>query len=451
MDKVVAEIESMKARWMTGGAAAGLGPGDWQEMDELALLALAGQFTRIAMRPATASGTTLRPDIPDLGLPPMPEALRPQFRRILDSKLAEAPQVVRLITARGYCVNPIDWMPKRNDTDLPPIYETWRDWLDGNLPAQHKDGLTAETWDAFAPGQRYQELTRLHRDTPEAARALIAEIAPALAAEQRLRMLQCLRPALTQGDADLLDGFVNDRSSKVQALIKTQLARLGTGPETDAEALAELTDYVELAKAGLLSRKRVVKPRKLKNKAQRQRRAMVFAKVSLAAFAEVLGISPDEAIDTWAFGDGTDDFMAMVGASATDVQVLRLTERAMAEQIHTAPPLMDRLDAEMRLEIGLRLLKDDEFGLPRVQEWITAPEGNVDWATISRIKHIPKLSASIVEPQSPRDEGLATQSLAFLGLLSDREAAARLLETLTTAGVMAVDPRLTLLRLNAAL
>ena len=119
MDEIAQQLDAMKARWMTGGAASGAGPAAWQGLDALSQLALAGQFQRVAMRPA-APEVTPRPDLPELAVPPLPDALRPQLRRMLDGKTVPAVQVIHLISARGYGVNPIDWMPKAMVTPIMP-------------------------------------------------------------------------------------------------------------------------------------------------------------------------------------------------------------------------------------------------------------------------------------------------------------------------------------------
>ena len=450
MDEIVQQLDALKAQWMTGGAGSGAGPAAWRDLDALSQLALAGQFRRIAMRPAEPGTTVLRPDLPELDQPPLPAALRAQLRRILDAKAFPVVQVIRLIAARGYGVNPIDWMPRPGDADLPALYEPWRDWLAGHVTVATTE-LNAETWEDFAPGRRNQELTRLHRDSPEAARTLVAAIAPKLAAEQRLRLLQCLRPSLSAADAELLSGFLTDRSSKVQALVKTQLARLGAGLDADSDAVAQIADFVELAKAGILSRRRVVTARALKTTAQRTRRSKVFADVPLTALAGVLGLGPDEVIEAWKFGDGDEDFCVLVAASGTDAQVQRLIDRACEAGLLLPRPLMERLDDATRLRLALRVLEKDDVFLTQTREWITAPDGTVGWEAVSRMKALPQLVQQAVEAEHRHQEAFVAQALAFLGLLVDRDAAERLIETLTTAGVMAVDPRLTLLRLNAAL
>lgn len=111
MDRLLAEIDVLKARWMTGGAGDAAGPEAWHGIDELGQLALAGQFLRTATRPAAARSPAFAPEIPALPLAPLPEPLRPVFRRALEAKAAAAADIVRLIAARGFGVNPSDWMP----------------------------------------------------------------------------------------------------------------------------------------------------------------------------------------------------------------------------------------------------------------------------------------------------------------------------------------------------
>lgn len=192
-----------------------------------------------------------------------------------------------LLASRGRCVNPLDWMPKRSDTGLPPLYTPWRDWLEGGTAQEAV--LNAENWDEQPPHSRYTDLEELHRAEPEAARELIAAVAPTVAADQRLRLLDCVRHALTEADAPLLASFLKDRSSKVQAQVKTQLARLGRlSDEDDAEAMAEAPDFIELQRSGILSRRKVVTGRKLKNDAQRRRRRGVLGRLTVGQLTPTL-------------------------------------------------------------------------------------------------------------------------------------------------------------------
>ncbi|MHA3916333.1 DUF5691 domain-containing protein [Halovulum sp. GXIMD14793] len=443
---MLSDIEALKARWMTGADTAGAGPEDWQDMDPLAQLALAGQFTRIATRPGDASKTSVRPELPSLALPPLADEHRPLLRRALESKEVEGIDLVTLLATRGYCVNPLDWMPKRNDASLPPLYTPWRDWLEGGGT---EAGLSAETWDDQPPHSRYVDLEGLHRADPDAARTLIAGVAPTVAADQRLRLLDCLRPALTSADVQLLEIFLTDRSSKVQALVKTQLARLGRlSEDEDAEAAAEVPDYLQSQKSGILSRKVVVTGRKLKTDAQRRRRRDILSRLSLDRLSAALDMTPDEFIERWDFGEANDEVNAIVAATGTDTQVERLLERSIAQADPTPYLLLERLSPEQRMTIGLGILAKDDWRLETARQWLNKPDGTAPLTALPA-KLIPELIKQI-NNDAAADHQIGSV-LTYLGMLLDRAAAAALLEKLTQAGLLLVDPRLTLLRLNAAL
>ena len=436
---------------MTGAASDKACPADWQGLDELSRLAVVGQFSRIATRPASLDGLQLRPEIPPSSLPPMAEELRPLFRRILDSKLADAEDVVRLIASRGYCVNPIDWMPKRSDARLPQAYDIWRDWLEGNVADYSNDVLQADTWDSVPTHSRHRHLTALHGSDADAARALIASVIPTLAADQRLRMLQCLRQNLSDQDRALLESFTGDRSSKVQAFVKTQLARLGQDTASDEAASRELSDFLEIQRAGLLSRRKVITTRKLKNDAQRKRRRTVLGRTSLNSLADALGVSAEDFVAMWDFGGANDEISEVVASTATDGFVDRFAARMVDEDASVPQSLMDRITAEHQRTLGLRVLAKDDWQLHKTTPWFPLPDGSVTQPEIAEFKALDELIALAVQNEKSIYEQPIAASLGFLGLIADRDAAAAIVERLIAAGVMTVDPRLTLLRLNAAL
>jgi len=448
MPNQMAQIEALKAQWMTGSVTPSTGP--WPELDELSRLALTGQYLRIATRPASAAKVTIAPEIPTLPLNPMPAAARPLFRRALAAKQVPARVVLGFVAARGFAVNPLDWMPDRNEAGLPDVYAPWRDWLDGSTGAIADAPMTAETWDNFPLHSRYRLLEALHAERPEEARALIAQVAPTLAADQRLRMLGCLRARFGPEDAAVLEAFATDRSSKVQAFARTQLARLGHVGETAPEALAELPDFIETMRAGMLSRKQVVSARKLKSQAQRKRRSDILAQLTLKAMADKLGLSPDQVVELWDFGDATEDMLNLVAATGTDDQVLAFARRA-ANQKAQPGTLFDRLTHEARNDIGLSLLPFDGWTFERTQVWITDPDGTAPLAMLQQGGALRDLAKQFSGELGPAEERMLTRALSFLGLLADREAALALMDIFTQAGALAVDNRLSLLRLNTAL
>lgn len=448
MTDPMAQIEALKTQWMTGSATPGTGP--WPHLDELSRLALTGQYLRIATRPASAAKVTIAPEIPTLPLNPMPVAARPLFRRALAAKLVPATVVVGFVAARGFAVNPLDWTPARNEAGLPDVYAPWRDWLDGNTGAIGDAPLTAETWDDFPPHSRYHLLETLHANRPEDARALILQVAPTLAADQRLRMLGCLRARFGPEDVAVLEPFATDRSSKVQSFVRTQLARVGRVGETAPEALAELPDFIETMRAGILSRKQVVSARKLKTQAQRKRRGDILAQLTLKSVADQLGLSPDQVVERWDFGDATEDMISLVAATGTDDHV-RAFARRVASQKAQPGPLLDRLSHETRRDIGLGLLPFDGWILDQTQLWITQPDGTVPMAMLQEGSSLRDLAGQFRIETGPAEERMLERALSFLGLLADREAAIALMDIFTEAGALAVDNRLSLLRLNTAL
>lgn len=448
MRDLVADIEALKTQWMTGSATAGSGP--WSDIDELGRLALTGQYLRIATRPASVVKVTIAPEIPTLPLAPMPVAARPLFRRTLAAKLVPATTVVGLVAARGFAVNPLDWTPGRNENGLPDVYAPWRDWLDGNESAIGDAPLTAENWDEFPPHSRYRLLEALHADQPAAAREIVAAVAPTLAADQRLRMLGSLRARSGPEDAVVMEAFANDRSAKVQAFVRTQLARLGQIGESSPYALAELPDFIETVRAGILSRKQIVTARKLKTQAQRKRRGEILTQLSLKAVAEKLRVPPEHVIETWDFGEATEEIVSLVAATGTDDQVIALARRVAAERAQPGP-LLDRLSREFRHELGLCVLPHDDWLMSQTRVWISDPSGAAPLAALKQGTVLRDLTAKITEDAKPAEERLIAQSLGFLGLLADRDAANALMESFTAAGALTVDSRLSLLRLNTAL
>ena len=451
MDKLLGDIDALKACFMTGGRTETACPPDWQGFDDLSLLALTGQFTRIATRPASGADIALRPEIPALDLPPLAENLRPQLRRALEAKMVLGIDLIRLLASRGFGVNPVDWMPKRADTDLPPAYDAWLDWLENMPTPDAQDDLSAETWDEFPAHSRHRDLTALHGTNAEAARGIVTEIAPGLAADQRLRMLECLRANLTDGDKELLESFANDRSAKVKSFTRVQLARLGADASFGGQAAQELPDYIEVGRAGILSRRKIILGRKLKNDAQRKRRRKVFGQISLHDLASAVDVSPDDFVEMWELGHATDEVADVVAVSGTDHQVERLVERIMEDTSPVPQALMDRLTPARRTQFGLRVLMDDDWRLTETRQWCPAPETMLELGMIAKVKALPELIKLAADPEQANQDHLIADALHFLGLISTREAAEALLEQLLAAGVMSVDPRLTILRLNAAL
>lgn len=455
MHELEAQIEAMKACWMTGGSALSASPQTWRDQlgdhPELALLALAGQFTRIATRPALGK-TSKRALLPKLALSPLPEETRPLFRRLVEAKGTGESHLIRLITARGYTVNPADWMPKPNATDLPEVYSPWLDWLADEVHGVENDVLTAENWEDWSPHARLAEVTALRVRDPDAARMLIESVAPTLAAEPRLRLISVLSSGLCLADEPFLVSLETDRSAKVKTLAHGLLARLGKA-RANAEAQEELAAFFELNRAGIISRKKVVGATKIKTNAQRNRRAELSTMLPLSALAEGLGLTTREVVDLWDFGDATDEIITMTASTGTDEDALALFARTLdqADHIPDIESLIARLPVADRLAFAPRAVAKDDAMFEVTASLLEPALGALPLKPITSSTAFSKLCAVL-----KKDDHMATRisetGFVNLGLIADQAAAEALLTHFTTkSGLMAADPRLALLRLNASL
>lgn len=454
MHEIARELENVKVRWMTGNDAVTACPAAWSETlgpaPDLSLLALTGQYMHLAMRPVAPDGMDERALLPLLSLPALPTPLRPDFQRLIASKSVQHVDIVRLIAARGYVVSPTDWMPGANDSGLPEVYTPWLEWL-AQAPEVSDDVPSAETWDKWSPQARLAHVERLRKTDPAAGRALIEAVAPSLAADSRLRLITYLGFGLTEADVAFLNALQTDRSGKVQALATSLLARLGQA-QADAEAVSEMADFFEKAKAGILSRKFVVGARKLKNAAQRRRRAALAEVIPFATFAEGLGMSALDLVDCWDFEDGTTEIAAMVACTGSDTEVhaflSRLLEKRGADSDISA--LIDRLPAEKRPVLAPEVIARDSTTFSGTARLLSVAPGTVDVGTIRGSGAFKQFEKAVKDEKDTAVHAINT-GFANLGLIADRAAAQTLTDHFTNTGLMSADPRLAMLRLNAAL
>lgn len=454
MPNLTAQIDDMKARWMTGGSGEAACPDGWQnalgEAPNLTLLALAGQYTRLATAPSI-SDLTQRRALPKLALPTMPEDLRPLFRRVLDGKSANTAAVLTFLAARGVTVHPADWMPKAS-AEVPDIYGPWIDWISEEQSGTDEDELTLENWDDWLPHARRAALVAMRRTAPKAAAELIAAKAGDVPAEQRLRLINILQHGLSHAETEVLETFSEDRSNKVKTLANNMLARLGKA-NADKEAVEEFAAFFDLQKAGMLSRKQIVVARKLKTSAQKARRWELANALPLSALASALELQPDQLIEIFEFGDGTEDLIAITSAtgSATDArQLLDRLAKDGPEDIDLAP-LLARLEDKDRTAVAALVAKKDNSAFQATFHALGAHLGTLDYATLSG-SH----SAATLQKHLIKDDGRVgphiEAALGNLSLVASQDAAQKLLDDLTTKlGLMAADPRLAMLRLNTYL
>ncbi|WFU21722.1 DUF5691 domain-containing protein [Bradyrhizobium sp. CB1717] len=450
-------------RWTMGSAAAPAASfwraelGEDPAEAELRLLALSGQFLGAAVVMEPAAALRLLPDIPALALPTIQEAQRPLVRRILAArKQAQVgTELVHFLAERGWTVHPADWMPEADADDAPDIYAPWRDWAaiaasDSATRQQANDHLTADNWEDFWPAARKAALAELRRRDPFTARQVLEAKLASENADTRLRLLSLMSERLSDDDIAFLEGIAaDDRAPKVKALAASLLARLGRGPAA-GEDIAELAGFFSVKTKGLLRRSRVVQAEALKTPAQVQRRKALFESAGLASFCGALGLAPQELIAAWEWNlDHAADLalINLIVATGTDAHVAQAAEAInqhdAAGLVVTLAPRLAPADRARHAEAAMNA-HNIRFELAqliagpaaRLDNPLSAPAGKTLLVALQR------------EDTKPSDH---VAELHALGLIASREGARQSLQRLTAAGLLQGDPRLDMLRLNAAL
>ncbi len=465
-DAIYEALGSVLTRWAMGDAVAPAAPvwrgelGDDPVEAELRLLALAGQFLGTIVVASPAGALYTPPDIPALALPCLPSPLRPFARRIL-ARERTAPRrrlLLDVLAARGWAMHPADWMPSASDEDTPELYAPWRDWAAAaaartTVIAGRDDGLTAENWGNHWPAAREVALNEVRRRDPAAARALLEAKIDNEGADIRLRLLATLATKLSDADRPFLEKLAQgDRAPKVKALATSLLARLGH-VAADEEDAAELAAFFAVESKGLLRRTKTLGARTLKSPAQTQRRHALLSSVDATAFAAAMQLDLNSLIGMWRWGEDQQAdraFASMIKRSGPDGAVAKVLDVLSNEGPQNVQPLLlivPRLDARQRDEAALRMLRAGASfqsalsmagGRGRIDSAIDLPAG-------AGLLDALRPQGDDARPTDQADE------LYALGLLASAAAARAAIAMLDAIGILSADPRLDMLRLNAAL
>jgi hypothetical protein len=456
-------LQPVLARWTMGGMAAQLAPdglrgklGDDPDEAELRLLVIAGQALGTLVVPEPAGELEGLADLPALSLPTMPDHLRPLAARALSRNEDWLRMgVLRLIEARGYVVHPSDWMPSRTG-EVPSIYAPWQDWLaglSGDTPTRAAD-LSAR-WDHLGPAGRRMLLTALRADDPQAALDVVAQRASGQPAEQRLWMVQTLSKGLTERDRAFLEGLSTDRAPTVRNAANRLLKRLGGGatvPAGDDEAARDIVDFLKVETHGLLKRQRVIVAVPIRNHPQSVRRSGAMAALDVATLASLLGVAATDlpAMMQWGQDVQLDREMValILGTGAEDVV------NAFEEAVAGGAPIgldavadgLERLDGATVATMARRTLTQTR-SLPSVVHMLPTP-GIIDDPRTSPAWRDLLLD---LHRDDGAQAGMGRDEMPAMGILATSRAAAEIIERLGALGVPTADPRLDVLRINAAL
>ncbi|ESZ73715.1 hypothetical protein X727_01100 [Mesorhizobium sp. L103C119B0] len=465
-------LATMRDCWITGGTAFDLAPTAWKEIAggaspderERRLLAIAAQALDVGLRPSAPKTLKRRPPLPRLGLPLLPERLRPLLRAALKNA-ADAQRksrVATLVASRGYVLHPMDWMPSASDQNSPDIYAPWIDWqasVEG-LKIAPQEQLTAQNWDDFYPAARRIALAEMRRRDPATARSLMEAKATGEPAEVRLALIELMHCNLTPTDAPFLKSLATDRSGKVQELAGRLLARLGEhgrpGNDGADDPVAELAAFITEGKSGFIRRRTTYTPAKLKSAAQEKRRAELFETCNLVDLASRFGVSESDFIATWQFGaDKNADIQIsrMVAASGSDAAVTQMADTLIAEGgkpalfvLHLTP----RLDSRRKRVLVRLILKDT----PQYVSTLTLAEGFeanwLDWPDLTNGQSLAALRSAVAGNDDAMKRTV-DDLLETLGFLATAATAEKLIEHVVAAGMPPAAASLAFLRLNAAL
>ncbi len=454
-----------RARWMIGGETAGadhpLLAGRSAAEADLRLLAVAGQYRRLC-QPPRAPALTARPDLPRLALPLLPEALRPLSRRLLADKAERAPQRIAVLVAqRGHVLHPADWMPPPG-ADLPEVYRPLQLWQAEGTP--QPAALTSDTWLDHSRADRLGRFGRLRAADPAAARALLAERLAACPSDERLSLVEALGAGLSDDDAALLEGLSKDRSDKVRKAALRLLARLG---RSESEPLAaEAALMFEVATEGILRRQPVIRLNPKAKEGQLRSLSQTLPELTLQGLAAALGLGPAEFVAAWQPGKVAQPVQvaltAMIARTASGADLAAYWTRVMEQSDEAQvllPLLFPRLSDPDREAAALWLI--GQSGLAACAELVPlmgpgAPVA-VSAALTARCGDLVDLLRQTADPKAEKAAAARTDtlwlatSLALLGLMVSADDAARILRTVTEAGIHPADPILDHLSFNAAL
>lgn len=456
-DAILDALGPVLTRWTMGGSAASHVPAAWRDAlgndareAELRLLALSGQLLGTIAIAQPNGEVRPRGDVPVLAQPPLPDALRPRARRLLQ-QMRDTPtrrHLLDFLDARGWTLHPGDWMPGP-DADVPAIYAPWQDWAGASgSPSLVPETLGSENWDDFAPAARHVAFAALRRRDPAAASGLLTEKIAGESPDRRMRLLEMLATGLSDADRPLLERLTGDRAARVKALATALLARLGHGPRDDEHG-AELAAFLTIQTKGLLRRTRVIVAQPVKTAAQRHRRDTLFQTLSFDGFAQALGLSSTELIAAWPWGEdllGDQQLVAMVARSASDAIIEAVATASDTGNALALVGLLPRLTPSRRRQAGTRLLGAQDASFELVLA-IVGGDGGIDDAVRTPVG---KALLDALQAEDKR-AGDHADALLALGLIASRRAARQALDQLTATGLIASDPRLDMLRLNAAL
>jgi hypothetical protein len=315
-----------------------------------------------------------------------------------------------------------------------------------------EEDISAENWDQFGPAARRVAFAALRRRDPTQAAAVLAAKIASETPDRRLLFLDMLAAGLSAADAPVFEALANDRAPRVKSRAATLLSRLGQA-DAGSEDAAELAGFFAVKINGWLRKSLEITAQELKTPTQRNRRAALMDMVTFGAMSQALDLTPEELVEAWPWGGDVQAdhaLAAMIERSAADAVVMFAAESMAAQatiNLHGLYPLLPRLPADWRRQLGLNVLAAGGGTFMQALA-IAGGDGEIDGVIATAAGEV------LLSELAGRSDGKRTDhaiELLALGLLASQAAAVQALEKLAGAGLIASDPRLDMLRLNAAL
>jgi hypothetical protein len=194
---------------------------------------------------------------------------------------------------------------------------------------------------------------------------------------------------------------------------------------------------------------------------QKARRQELFTLVSLAALARALGVSELQLVEAPPDGppDGLDAFLRMMAATGSDAAVSAVLNGMLADDsipVRHLCALTPRLTAAERRPLLAQIMARDDDGLETALEIAGSDLGAMPIAPLLASPTYTALSRllaslNVEDPQRASKNAALGTLLNRIALLLDAPGAADLTARLGIWGLSPADPKLDLLRLNAAL
>lgn len=465
------QIDHLLSRWLVGSSQplpASHVPEAWRgdgEVDELTVLALAGQCRQFLWHPTVPVTASSGRPLPSPALRLLPARLRLHFRRVAKAApAASLTALLHMLALRGHMAHPFDWLPSTTQDDLPEAYEPWRAWVAAQQ-LRPSSGVESDALEELSPALRRQQLRQLRETDPALARCQVEALLPSLTAEQRLPLIELLSEGLGPDDLPLLEQLTSDRSEKVRQVAARLRARLGQTATLDQAAQDEVRAWFDVGKSGLLNRRLRVQLQGLKTRPQRAARRALLGKVSWADLCSLLQLEPMAMAQAWVGADEDDDALWECAIHTAPQPVVEcLLQRMMFRDLQLAgnPGLayawslaLNRLPAALRAELAQRALREaslvDSFA--DLQRLAGGQPIEVDLPILRAGPLWSRYQTTVTAQLNDgpgADSTLAHENIALAALLP-RPVAKALLQLLTQSGVHPGDPALDALVLNAEL